>query len=115
MAGKSIGQRVSDIEARVGASSQRSFGEELVSDRSIFDRLTVDAANGMAQQANNASDQISNFGSRTETSHFNRARVTGEQHSASVYDYLRGKLRGVWIRALVITFLLWGVISAAVA
>ena len=40
------------------------------------------------------------------------ARHVREQRTASVYDYLRSKLRGVWIRALIITFILWGGIAA---
>ena len=40
------------------------------------------------------------------------ARHVREQRTQSVYDYLRSKLRGVWIRALGITFVGWGLIIA---
>ena len=40
------------------------------------------------------------------------ARHIQEQRGASVYDYLQRKLRGVWIRALIITFVLWGLLIA---
>jgi len=67
-----------------------------------------DEVAGLREELAGIRDLIKQAGEELEQA----ARHIQEQRGASVYDYLQHKLRGVWIRALVITFVLWGLLIA---